>query len=73
MSDNLVACETAGRIADIPAPVGQIVRAGDPILVVDAGETRVVIDAPVAGRIKRQFYAIDDALPEAAIVALIET
>ena len=73
MSDNLVACETAGRIAAIPASVGQIVRAGDPILVVDAEGTRVVVDAPVAGRIKRQFFAIDDTLPEAAVVALIES
>ncbi len=73
MADNLVACDVAGRIARIAAPVGHIVSAGDAILVVDASGFDVIVDAPVAGRIKHHFFAADEMLPEAAVVAVIET
>ena len=73
MADNLVACDAAGRIARIAAPVGQTVNAGDPILVVDASGAQLIVDAPIAGRIKHLFFAAEDTLPEAAVVAVIET
>ena len=72
MPDNLVACDVGGWIAKA-ARVGQRVDAGDPLLVVRTGEGQIVLDAPVAGRVTRVFFDADDMLPEAAVVAIIET
>lgn len=73
MTDNLVACATAGRIKHVATAVGARVEAGDAILIVDAAGDQIVLDAPVAGRIKDLFFGADETLPEAAIVAVIET
>lgn len=72
MSDNLVACDVGGWIAEA-AKVGQRVDAGEQLLVVRTSQGDVVLDAPVAGRVKRVFFDTNDMLPEAAVVAVIET
>ena len=71
MSDNLIACDVGGWIAKTAA-VGQRVDVGDPLLVVRTGDSDVVLDAPIAGRVKTMFFARDEMLPEAAVVAVIE-
>lgn len=72
MPENLVACDVGGSVAKA-AQVGQCVVAGDPLLVVRTGESDVTLDAPVSGRVTRVFFAADEMLPEAAVVAIIET
>ena len=70
MPDNLIACDVGGQIAKA-ASVGQRVDIGDPLLVVRTGDSDVVLDAPVAGLVKSMFFARDEMLPEAAVVAVI--
>ena len=72
MPENLVACDVGGWVATA-ARIGENVKAGDPLLVIRTAEGDVVLDAPVAGRVARVFFDADDMLPEAAVVAIIET
>lgn len=71
MPENLVACDVGGWIAKA-VRVGQHVETGDPLLVVRTRTADVILDAPVAGRVTRVFFAADEMLPEAAVVAVIE-
>lgn len=72
MAENLVACDVGGCIAKA-ASVGQRVDAGDELLVVRTGGGDVTLDAPVSGRVTRVFFDADEMLPEAAVVAVIES
>ena len=73
MPDNLVASDTGGRIVRIVTPVGCRVEPGDAIMGGDGGVVDVTLEAPVAGRVKTLFLAVDEMLPEAAMVAVIES
>ena len=72
MPVNRVACDVAGRVARVAAAVGTAVSSGDPLLVVDTADAEVSLDAPLAGTVTALFFAPDDIVPEAAIVATIE-
>jgi biotin carboxyl carrier protein len=73
MAENSVACEVAGRVIRIEVPVGERVEAGEAILVVEAMKMEIPVDAPVSGTVKKLFFAQDETVPEAAIVAIIES
>ena len=72
MSDNLIACDVGGRIMKA-VEIGHRVEVGDALLVVRTDGPEITLDAPVSGRVKSMFFTQDDTLPEAAVVAIIES
>jgi Acetyl/propionyl-CoA carboxylase, alpha subunit len=61
-SDNDVTTPMPGRIVAVHAGVGQEVRAGDTVLVVEAMKMENPVHAPVSGRIKAVHVTVGDTV-----------
>jgi acetyl/propionyl-CoA carboxylase alpha subunit len=61
-----------GTILNAEASTGDVVRRGQPLLVMSAMKMEHVLDAPVSGVILQLFADVDDAVPEGHLLAVIE-
>jgi acetyl/propionyl-CoA carboxylase alpha subunit/acetyl-CoA carboxylase carboxyltransferase component len=67
-----VVCPLAGAVVEVRARAGDVVAAGDALLVMSAMKMETVVTAPCAGRVARMLeLAVGDALAAGQVVAAI--
>jgi biotin carboxyl carrier protein len=73
MSDVVIKAEVAGRICMLAVAVGETVKEGDDIAIVEAMKMEIPQSSPVSGKIKSFLVAIDDVVGEGQALATVET
>jgi acetyl/propionyl-CoA carboxylase alpha subunit/acetyl-CoA carboxylase carboxyltransferase component len=70
--DEGVECPMAGSIVEVAAKVGEVVRAGDTLMVISAMKMETTVTAPCAGTVREiQLLTVGDAVAAGQIVAAI--
>jgi acetyl-CoA carboxylase biotin carboxyl carrier protein len=61
-----------GKVWKIEVGAGASVAAGDTLLILESMKMEIPIEAPVAGRVREILVALDDAVDEGQVVAVLE-
>ena len=64
MSDVVIKAEVAGRICMLAVAVGETVKEGDDIAIVEAMKMEIPQSSPASGKIKSILVAVDDVVGE---------
>ncbi len=63
--------EVAGNVWKIVTEVGQIVAAGDTLLIIESMKMEIPVEAPKAGTVAEFRVKEGEAIPEGAVVAVV--
>jgi pyruvate carboxylase subunit B len=70
--DGVLASPMPGTIIKYVVSVGQVVKAGDPILILEAMKMESALPSPIAGKVKELSCKAGDRVTKGAVLAVIE-
>ena len=67
-----VESEVQGSVWKVEAAAGDVVSAGDVLVILESMKMEIPVEAPVSGRVVEIRVAVEDAVEEEQVVAVIE-